>query len=215
MDTLFNQIAAIGVVPVVKIDDPQNAVPLARALLAGELPCAEITFRTAAGEEAIRSIHREAPELLLGAGTVLTVEQVDKAAAAGAQFLVSPGFNPRVVSRAREQKIPIVPGCSTPSDMEQAIEAGLEIVKFFPAEQAGGLDYIKAVSAPYPMLSFMPTGGITRQNLSNYLRFKKVLACGGSWMVNAALINAGDFAKITLLCKEAVETARAAKAENT
>ena len=204
---MFDQISKTGVVPVIKIDDPEKAVPLARALLAGQIPCMEVTFRTSAGEEALRRISREVPEMLLGAGTVLTPDQADRAIEAGARFLVSPGYNPRVVAHALERKIPIIPGCSNPSDMEMAIEAGLTAVKFFPAEQAGGLEYIKAVSAPYPMLSFMPTGGINAQNLVKYLGFKKVLACGGSWMATADMINAGDFAIITALSKEAAEIA--------
>ncbi|MDR2143020.1 MAG: bifunctional 4-hydroxy-2-oxoglutarate aldolase/2-dehydro-3-deoxy-phosphogluconate aldolase [Treponema sp.] len=209
---LFEQIGKIGIVPVIKIDDPEKAVPLAGALRAGNLPCAEITFRTSAGEEAIRRIHGEVPEILLGAGTILTADQVDRAAAAGAGFAVSPGFNPRVVFRCIERGLPVIPGCSNPSDMEMALEAGLETVKFFPAEQGGGLDYIKAVAAPYPMLSFVPTGGINPGNLAKYLAFEKVLACGGSWMAGADLINAGDFGRITALCKEAVELAAKARA---
>ncbi|MDR2210954.1 MAG: bifunctional 4-hydroxy-2-oxoglutarate aldolase/2-dehydro-3-deoxy-phosphogluconate aldolase [Spirochaetaceae bacterium] len=211
MNKLFEQIGRIGVVPVIKIDDPEKAVPLARALLAGKLPCAEITLRTGAGEEALHRIHGEVPEILLGAGTVLSIDQADKAIAAGAAFAVSPGFNPRVVYHCIERGLPLIPGCSNPSDMEMALEAGLETVKFFPAEQGGGLEYIKAVAAPYPMLSFMPTGGIKPQNLAKYLGFKKVLACGGSWMAGADLINAGDFAQITTLCKEAVELAAKAR----
>jgi 2-dehydro-3-deoxyphosphogluconate aldolase/(4S)-4-hydroxy-2-oxoglutarate aldolase len=160
----------------------------------------------------MRRIHNEVPEILLGAGTVLSTDQADRAAASGARFAVSPGFNPRVVSRCIEIGLPIIPGCSNPSDMERALEAGLGTVKFFPAEQGGGLDYIKAVAAPYPMLSFMPTGGINPQNLAKYLAFKKVLACGGSWMAGADLINAGDFARITALCKEAAELAAKARA---
>jgi 2-dehydro-3-deoxyphosphogluconate aldolase/(4S)-4-hydroxy-2-oxoglutarate aldolase len=213
MNTTFEQIGKTGVVPVIKIDDPEKALPLARALLAGNLPCAEITFRSGAAEEAIRRIHGEVPEILLGAGTILTTDQADRAAAAGARFAVSPGFNPRVVSHCIEMGLPIIPGCSNPSDMEKALEAGLETVKFFPAEQSGGLDYIKAVAAPYPMLRFMPTGGINPQNLVKYLAFKKVPACGGSWMAGADLINAGDFTRITALCKEAVELAAKAKAK--
>ena len=206
----MEQIAKTGIIPVIKIEDPKNAVPLASALLAGNIPCMEITFRTSAGEEAIRQVQEEVPEMLLGAGTVLTTDQVDRAINAGAKFLVSPGYNPRVVDYAIKKNITIIPGCSTPSDMEQAIEAGITTVKFFPAEQAGGLDYIKAVSAPYSMLSFIPTGGINVQNLAKYLSFKKVLACGGSWMAGAELINAGDFAKITVLSKEASEIAEQA-----
>jgi len=204
---VFDQIIKTGIVPVIKIDDPEKAVPLARALLAGQIPCVEITFRTSAGEEALKRIHAEVPEILLGAGTVLTTDQVDKAIAAGAKFIVSPGYNPRVVAHALEKNVTMIPGCSTPSDMEMAIEAGIMTVKFFPAEQAGGLEYIKAVSAPYPMLSFMPTGGINAQNLAKYLGFNKITACGGSWMAGADLINAGDFAQITALSKEAAEIA--------
>ena len=209
---MFDQIAKAGIVPVIKIDDPEKAASLARALLAGRIPCMEVTFRTGAAEEALRRINREVPEMLLGAGTVLTTAQVDRAVDSGARFLVTPGYNPRVVAYALERKIPIVPGCCTPSDMEMAIEAGLTLVKFFPAEQAGGLEYIKAVSAPYHMLSFLPTGGINAQNLAKYLAFKKVFACGGSWMAGADLINAGDFAKITALSKEAADIAAQALA---
>jgi 2-dehydro-3-deoxyphosphogluconate aldolase/(4S)-4-hydroxy-2-oxoglutarate aldolase len=204
MVTVLEEIGKIGIVPVIKIDDPEKAVPLARALLAGGIPCAEITFRTSQGETALSRISREVPEILLGAGTVLTVEQVDKAIAAGAKFIVSPGFNPRVVRYCIEKNIPITPGCSNPSDMEAALEAGLGVVKFFPAEQSGGLDYIKAVAAPYPMLKFMPTGGINAGNIASYIAYEKILACGGSWMVPADRINVGDFETITTLCKEAV-----------
>jgi 2-dehydro-3-deoxyphosphogluconate aldolase/(4S)-4-hydroxy-2-oxoglutarate aldolase len=203
MVTILEELGKIGVVPVIRIDDPEKAVPLARALLAGGIPCAEITFRTEAGAEALGRICREAPEILCGAGTVLTVEQADRAIAAGAKFIVSPGFNPRVVRHCAERGVPIAPGCSGPSDMEAALEAGLDVVKFFPAEQAGGLDYIKAVSAPYPALKFMPTGGINAGNIASYLACEKVLACGGSWMVPPDRIGAGDFDAITALCREA------------
>ena len=204
MHEVLEALGKIGIVPVIKIDDVEKAVPLARALIAGGLPCAEVTFRTAQGEEAIRRISREVPDILLGAGTVLTVEQVDRAINAGARFIVSPGFNPRVVAHCAERGIPVTPGCSNPSDIEQALEAGLEVVKFFPAEQAGGLNYIKAVAAPYPNLKFMPTGGINPGNIAAYIAFEKIHACGGSWMVGAELINAGDFAKISALAREAV-----------
>jgi 2-dehydro-3-deoxyphosphogluconate aldolase/(4S)-4-hydroxy-2-oxoglutarate aldolase len=204
MAAALEELGKIGIVPVIRIDDPEKAVPLAKALLAGGIPCAEITFRTGAGAEALGRICREVPEILCGAGTVLTAEQVDKAAAAGAKFIVSPGFNPRVVQRCLEKGVPVAPGCSGPSDMEAALEAGLGVVKFFPAEQAGGLGYIKAVSAPYPALKFMPTGGINAGNIAAYLGFEKVLACGGSWMVPPDRIGAGDFDAITALCREAV-----------
>jgi 2-dehydro-3-deoxyphosphogluconate aldolase/(4S)-4-hydroxy-2-oxoglutarate aldolase len=204
MVAALEELGKIGVVPVIRIDDPEKAVPLARALLAGGIPCAEITFRTEAGAEALGRICREVPEILCGAGTVLTAGQVDKAAAAGAKFIVTPGFNPKVVRRCLEKGVPVTPGCSGPSDMEAALEAGLDVVKFFPAEQAGGLGYIKAVSAPYPSLMFMPTGGINAGNIASYLACEKVLACGGSWMVPPDRIGAGDFDAVTALCREAV-----------
>jgi len=204
MHAVLEEIEKIGIVPVIKIDDVEKAVPLARALAAGGIPCAEITFRTDQGEEAIRRISKEVPEVLTGAGTVLTVEQVDKAVNAGAKYIVSPGFNPKVVAYCIKKGIPVTPGCANPSDIEQALEFGLEVVKFFPAEQAGGIDYIKAISAPYHDLKFMPTGGINAANISKYILFDKVLACGSSWMAAADLINSGDFDKITALSKEAV-----------
>jgi len=200
----LEKLGKIGIVPVIKIDDAEKAVPLARALAAGGIPCVELTFRTAQAEEAIRRISKEVPETLAGAGTVLTTEQVDKAVNAGAQFIVSPGLNPRVVSYCIQKGIPVTPGCANPSDIEQALELGLEAVKFFPAEQAGGLEYIKAISAPYPNLKFIPTGGINAANISKYILFDKILACGGSWMASAELINAGAFDKITALSREAV-----------
>jgi 2-dehydro-3-deoxyphosphogluconate aldolase/(4S)-4-hydroxy-2-oxoglutarate aldolase len=206
MHTVLEQIGGIGVVPVIAINDVEKALPLARALKAGGIPCAEVTFRTAQGEEAIRRIAAEMPDVLLGAGTVLTVEQVDKAVAAGARFVVSPGFNPKVVARCQEKGIPVTPGCSSPSDMEKALEFGLDVVKFFPAEQSGGLDFIKAVAAPYTTLKFMPTGGINAGNITKYLAYDRIVACGGSWMVTADLLNAGSFDEITRLCKQAMLT---------
>ncbi|MDR3342278.1 MAG: bifunctional 4-hydroxy-2-oxoglutarate aldolase/2-dehydro-3-deoxy-phosphogluconate aldolase [Treponema sp.] len=204
MNAVLEKIGKIGIVPVIKIDDAAKAVPLAKALIKGGIPCAEITFRTASGEEAIRRVNAEVPDILLGAGTVLSTAQVDKAIAAGAKFIVSPGFNPKIVACCAEKGIPITPGCSNPSDIEMAIEAGLDVVKFFPAEQAGGLDYIKAIAAPYGNIKFMPTGGINADNIAKYTAYEKILACGGSWMVNADLINAGDFDKISALCREAL-----------
>jgi 2-dehydro-3-deoxyphosphogluconate aldolase/(4S)-4-hydroxy-2-oxoglutarate aldolase len=204
VDQVLEELGKMGLVPVITIDDTEKALPLAGALMAGGLPCAEITFRTAQGEDALRRITAEAPGILAGAGTVLTAGQVDRAAAAGAKFIVSPGLNPKVVSRCREKGLPVIPGCASPSDMERALELGLEAVKFFPAEQAGGLDYLRAVAAPYPGLKFMPTGGINARNAAAYIAFDRVLACGGSWMAGADLIRAGDFEKITALCREAV-----------
>lgn len=204
MNDMLTRIQKMGIVPVVKLDDAKDAVPLAKALCDGGLPCAEITFRTAAAEESIRLMRQAYPDMLIGAGTVLTIEQVDKAVKAGATFIVSPGLNPKVVSYCVEHDIPIIPGCSNPSDIEAAIELGLEVVKFFPAEAAGGLAMIKAMSAPYVNMKFMPTGGINAKNLLSYLDFNKVIACGGSWMVADELIKAGDFDKITALTREAV-----------
>lgn len=205
MYEILSKLEQIGIIPVIKIDDISKAVSLAKALSAGGIPCAEVTFRTTQAAEAIRLINGLVPGVLLGAGTVLTVEQVDMAIDAGAKFIVSPGFNSRVAAYCVKRGIPVVPGCANPSDMEQALELGLDVVKFFPAEQAGGLDYIKAVAAPYSTLRFIPTGGINQDNIGEYTRFEKNLACGGSWMVNAGLINAGNFDKITTLCKEAVQ----------
>ncbi|GHV71046.1 hypothetical protein AGMMS49928_21210 [Spirochaetia bacterium] len=204
MNAVAEELEKIGIVPVIKIDDVEKAAPLARALAAGGIPAAEVTFRTAQGEEAIRRINRDVPEILLGAGTVLSVEQVDRAIDAGAKFIVSPGLNPRVVSHCLKKNIPVIPGCANPSDIEQALELGLDVVKFFPAEQSGGLEYIKAVAAPYPTVKFMPTGGINASNIAKYISYDKILACGGSWMVGADLINSGNFEKITALCREAV-----------
>lgn len=209
--SILDQIRDIGVVPVIAISDLEKTIPLARALITGGIPCAEVTFRTAQGEECIRRMAEACPDILVGAGTVLTMEQVDRAVLAGAKFCVSPGFNPKVVDYCIERGIPIVPGCATPSDMEAAIERGLDTVKFFPAEQAGGLAYIKAVAAPYSNLRFMPTGGISAENLGTYMAFDKVIACGGSWMVKKELIDAGSFDIIMRLCKEAATIVKAAR----
>ena len=204
MNDILNEIYKIGIVPVIALDDVKDAKPLAKALIDGGLPCAEVTFRTAAAEESIRIMTMEFPEMLVGAGTVLTTEQVDRAVAAGAKFIVSPGLNPEVVKYCVDKNIPVCPGCSNPSDIEQAIALGLDVVKFFPAEAAGGLAMIKAMSAPYANMKFMPTGGINAKNLNDYLGFKKIIACGGSWMVKSDMIKAGQFDKITELTKEAV-----------
>ena len=201
---VLKEIKRIGIVPVIAMEDAGKAPDLARALLAGGIPCAEVTFRTAAGEAAIRAMAAEVPEILVGAGTVLSVEQAKRAIAAGAKFIVSPGFNPEVVGYCVEQGVLIIPGCATPSEMEQAMTFGLSLLKFFPAEQAGGLSYLKAVCAPYTNLQFIPTGGIGADNLAEYLAFPKILACGGSWMAPKALIDAGKFDEITELCKAAV-----------
>jgi len=212
VNDILKRIGEIGVVPVIAISDAEKAVPLAKALAAGGIPCAEVTFRTAEGEECIRRIAKEVPEVLVGAGTVLTRAQVDRAMGAGARFIVTPGYNPKVVGYCVERGILIVPGCSTPSDMEAAIEMGLDTVKFFPAEQAGGLAYIKACAAPYSGLRFMPTGGINAGNLGKYAAFNKIAACGGSWMVSKELLDAGNFEEITRLSREAVKIFKDARA---
>lgn len=205
MNELLHKIQQIGIVPVVVLNDAEDAEPLAKALCEGGLPCAEVTFRTDAAEEAIRTMTEKFPEMLVGAGTVLTTEQVDRAVAAGAQFIVSPGLNPRLVKYCVDIGIHVIPGCSNPSDIEQALEYGLEAVKFFPAEPAGGLPMIKAMAAPYTGVRFMPTGGINPSNVKEYLAYDRILACGGSWMVKGNLVDAGEFDKITELTKEAVE----------
>lgn len=204
MNDILKKIGDLGIIPVVKIDDAKDAVPLAKALIKGGLPIAEITFRTAAAEQAIRNIATELPDMLIGAGTVLSVEQVKKAVDAGAKFIVSPGFNPVVVEYCVNNGIPITPGCSNPTDIEMALGYGLDVVKFFPAEAFGGLNTLKAISAPYGMMKFVPTGGIEVKNLNDYLAANMVLACGGSWMVKNELIKAGDFEEIVRLTKEAV-----------
>ena len=196
MNAVLEQISKIGIVPVVKIDNAADALPLAKALCAGGLPCAEVTFRTSAAAEAIKIMTDNFPSMCVGAGTVLNAEQVDAAVAAGAKFIVSPGLNPRTVKYCVEKNIPITPGTSSPSDIEQAIELGLDVVKFFPAEQSGGLAKIKAMAAPYVNMKFMPTGGVNAKNLTSYLDFPKIIACGGSWMVPGDLINAGEWDKI-------------------
>ena len=201
---LTAKISAIGIVPVIKLKDANNAVPLCRALMRGGLPCAEITFRTDAAEESIRRVAAELPEVLVGAGTVLTCEQADRAMAAGAKFIVTPGFNPDVVGHCVEKGYPVFPGCPTTSDVEQAIKFGLKVVKFFPAEAMGGLATIKAMSAPYGGIKFMPTGGVNEDNLNTYLGFDKIIACGGSWMAKEDLINAGEFDKIEEITRSAV-----------
>jgi 2-dehydro-3-deoxyphosphogluconate aldolase/(4S)-4-hydroxy-2-oxoglutarate aldolase len=204
MNEILKKVGELGIVPVVKIDNAADAVSLGKALVDGGLPCAEITFRTAAAAEAISNISKAFPEMLVGAGTVLNVEQVKRAVDSGSKFIVSPGFNPTVVDYCVQNNIPITPGCSNPSDIEMALGFNLEVVKFFPAEAFGGLNTLKAMSAPYGMIKFIPTGGIDAKNLNDYLAFPKVLACGGSWMVKDDLIKGGKFEEITRLTREAV-----------
>ena len=195
----------IGLIPVIKIENADDAVPLAKALIDGGLPAAEITFRTSCAAEAIKKITDAYPEMLVGAGTVLTTEQVDAAIAAGSKFLVSPGLNPKVTSYCLSKGVPMLPGCSNPSDVEAALELGRTTVKFFPAEAAGGLKMLKAMAAPYGNLTFMPTGGINADNLLDYLKFNKIVACGGSFMVADQLVKEKKWDEITALTKNAVK----------
>ena len=213
MNPVLEQIQKTGIIPVVVLDDAKDAEPLAKALCDGGLPCAEVTFRTEAAEECIRIMSEKFPEMFVGAGTILTTEQVDRAVAAGAKFIVSPGLNPRIVKYCVEKGIVITPGCANASDMEQALENGLEVVKFFPAEPAGGLNMIKALAAPYVGLKFMPTGGISPKNVRDYLAYDRIIACGGSWMVKNDLVKAGDFAAITEMAKECVQIVKESRGE--
>ena len=205
MSEMLKTIEGFGVVPVVVLNDAKDAAPLAQALCEGGLPCAEVTFRTEAAEESIRIMATEFPEMVIGAGTVLTIDQVDRAVEAGAKFIVSPGFDPEIVDYCISKNIPVLPGCITPSEVTQAVKRGLEVVKFFPAEQFGGVATIKALAAPFTSVRFMPTGGISAKNLADYLGFKKIIACGGSWMVKGDMVAAGEFDKIKEMTAEAVQ----------
>ncbi len=202
---MFNELYSIGLIPVIKIENADDAVPLAKALMAGGLPAAEITFRTECAAEAIKNITEACPDMLVGAGTVLTTEQVDAAIAAGSKFIVSPGLNPKVTAYCLSKGVPMLPGCSNPSDIEAALELGLSTVKFFPAEAAGGLKMLKAMAAPYGKLTFMPTGGINADNLLDYLKFNKIVACGGSFMVKDELVKEKKWDEITALTRDAVK----------
>jgi 2-dehydro-3-deoxyphosphogluconate aldolase/(4S)-4-hydroxy-2-oxoglutarate aldolase len=204
MNETLEKIGELGIIPVVKIEKAEDALPLGKALIDGDLPIAEITFRTSAAEESIKTLTRELPKLLVGAGTVLTVEQVKEAVSAGAKFIVSPGFNPGVVDYCIENSIPVTPGINNPTQIEMALVRGIEVVKYFPAEASGGLPLLKSMSAPYSGIKFIPTGGINQNNLCSYLSNNKVLACGGSWMVKADLISSGNFAEITRITREAI-----------
>ena len=208
MTDLLEKLGVLGVVPVVKIERAEDAVALGRALLAGGLPCAEITFRTAAAEDAIRRIASSLPEIIVGAGTVLSVDQADKAVSAGARFIVAPGFNQKVVDWCLQNEIPVTPGVLTPTEIDMALDRGLNILKFFPAEAIGGIAVLKAISAPYGGVKFIPTGGINQNNLADYLALPSVHCCGGSWLVKANLISAGKFDEITKLAREAMSVVR-------
>lgn len=198
------QIEEMGIIPVIKLQDPKMAEPLAEALLRAGLPAAEITFRTEAAAESIALIRKKFPQMLNGAGTVLTIDQVEKAVEAGADFIVSPGFNPRVVDYCVQKGIPIYPGVNNPTGIEAALERGLDVLKFFPAEASGGVKMVNAMSAPYGKVRFMCTGGINASNLLSYLESPYITACGGSWMVKGDLIDNGKFDEIEKMSAEAV-----------
>jgi len=206
MNEILQTISNIGIVPVIAIEDASKAVPLAKALVEGGLPVAEVTFRTAAAEDAMKAVAAEVPDMILGAGTVLTKDQLDRALNAGAQFIVSPGFNPDIVKYGLEQGALMLPGTATGGEMEQAMALGLEVVKFFPAEDNGGVKKLKALAGPYKTLKWMPTGGVNTKNLMDYLSFDQIVACGGTWMVKKELIEAEQWDEITRICQDAVKT---------
>ena len=205
MTEMMLKLKQTGIIPVVVLDDVKNALPLAECLMEGGLPCAEVTFRTAAAEESIRQMAKAYPEMIIGAGTVLTTEQADRAIGAGAKFVVSPGFNPKVTEYVLSKGVPMTPGVCTPTEIEAAMQFGLDVLKFFPAEPSGGLKMIKALAAAYVSLKFMPTGGINAENVRDYLKYDRIVACGGSWMVSGALIREGKFDEIKKLVREAAD----------
>ena len=203
MNDMMKKLSKIGIVPVVVLDSAEDALPLAEQLMEGGLPCAEVTFRTAAAEESIRRMAKAFPDMILGAGNVLSCEQADRAVDAGAKFIVSPGFNPRVTEHVLKKGVPMTPGICTPTEIEAALQFDLDVLKFFPAEPSGGLKMIKALAAPYVGINFMPTGGINAENVRDYLKYDRIVACGGSWMVSGKLVKEGNFAEIGRLVREA------------
>lgn len=206
--TIREKLASIGIIPVIKINDAEKAVPLARALCAGGLPAAEVTFRTPAAAEAIRRIRAEVPAVCVCAGTVLNAETAERVVEAGAEAVISPGTNPAVVKWCLEMGVPVIPGCATPTEVEACMRMGLDFVKLFPAEVVGGVAMLKALSGPYSHMAFMPTGGVSPENAAAYLAQKNVVCCGGSWMVPEKLLESGDFAAIERLARAAAEIAR-------
>jgi len=214
MTKIFEALSRIGVVPVITIDRSQDAVPLARALLNGGIGCAEITFRTASAEEAIQRISGECHEMLVGAGTVLTVQQAEQATRAGAQYIVAPGFDAAVVDWCQEQGVPVLPGAVTPTEINMALARGVKLLKFFPAEESGGVRMLKALYAPYQEVQFIPTGGIKAHNLAEYLVLPNIVACGGSWMATGSMISEGKFDEITRLSREARAIVQRARGES-
>ena len=214
MTKTFEALSRIGVVPVITIDRPQDAVPLARALLNGGIGCAEITFRTASAEEAIQRISGECHEMLVGAGTVLTVQQAEQAIRAGAQYIVAPGFDAAVVDWCQEHGVPVLPGVATPTEINMALARGVKLLKFFPSEEIGGVRMLKALYAPYQEVQFIPTGGIKAHNLAEYLVLPNIVACGGSWMATGSMISEGKFDEITRLSREARAIVHRARGES-
>ena len=214
MTKTFEALSRIGVVPVITIDRPQDAVPLARALLNGGIGCAEITFRTASAEEAIRRIGGECHEMLVGAGTVLTVQQAEQAIRAGAQYIVAPGFDAAVVEWCLGNGVPVLPGVATPTEINMALARGVKLLKFFPAEEIGGVRMLKTLLAPYQEVQFIPTGGINARNLAEYLALPNVVACGGSWMATESMISEGRFDEIARLSREAQAIVGRARGES-
>ncbi len=205
MTEMMKKLGKLGIVPVVVLNSADDALPLAEALVKGGLPCAEVTFRTAAAEESIRKMAKAFPEMIIGAGTVLTCEQADRAIDAGAKFIVSPGFNPKVTEYVLKKGVPMTPGICTPTEIEAALQFDLDVLKFFPAEPSGGLKMIKALAAPYVGVNFMPTGGISAANVREYLAYDRIVACGGSWMVSGSLLKEGKFGEIETLVREAAD----------
>ena len=203
MTEMMKKLQKLGIVPVVVLNDAQDALPLAEHLVKGGLPCAEVTFRTDAAEESIRQMAKAYPDMIIGAGTVLTCEQADRAIDAGAKFIVSPGFNPKVTEYVLKRGVPMTPGVCTPTEIEAALQFDLDVLKFFPAEPFGGLKMIKALCAPYVGLNFMPTGGINADNVRDYLKYDRIVACGGSWMVSGSLVKEGKFDEIENMVREA------------
>ena len=213
MYKLFEAIGRIGVLPVIALERAEDAVPLARALLVGGINCAEITFRTPAAAEAIRRMSGEVDEMLVGAGTVLTVQQAEQAILAGAQYIVSPGFDAVVVDWCQKQGIPVLPGVATPTEINMALARDVKLLKFFPAEEFGGIRMLKALHGPYPDVRFIPTGGINATNLAQYLTLSNVVACGGSWMATGSMLSRGQFDEIARVSEEARAIVRRTRGE--
>ena len=214
MHKLFEAIGRIGVLPVIALERAEDAVPLARALLAGGIGCAEITFRTPAAAEAIRKMSGEVSEMLVGAGTVLTVQQAEQAISAGAQYIVSPGFDGAVVDWCQKQGVPVLPGVATPTEINMALVRDVKLLKFFPAEEFGGMRMLKALHGPYPDVRFIPTGGINATNLAQYLTLTNVVACGGSWMATSSMLSKGQFDEIARVSGEARTIVRRTRGES-